>query len=58
MFLEYTAHFRAQTPEDKEKIMNDIKSTHNPFYLEKLEEIAKKNGGHFVNNQVNMDNPL
>lgn len=32
--------------------MNDIKTTHNPYYLEKLEDIAKKNGGHFVNNQV------
>ncbi|EEB09993.1 glutathione S-transferase, putative [Pediculus humanus corporis] len=37
---------------EKESKLNEIKNVHNPYYLERLEKIALKNGGYFVNNQL------
>lgn len=49
---DYSKFFREKNEEEKEKILQEIRTTHNPFYLAKFEEIVKKNGGHFVDGQV------
>lgn len=53
LLTEYSAYFKAPNEEAKAKQLEDVRNIHNPNFLSKFEEKVKKNGGHFVNNQVN-----
>ncbi|KAK6633935.1 hypothetical protein RUM44_004542 [Polyplax serrata] len=50
--LQYSAYFKAPNEEAKAKQLEDVRNIHNPNFLSKFEEKVKKNGGHFVNNQL------